>query len=110
MTDYDNTNRISLWLNDRIEKRTHPQLKGNGEIKVEYDYDHESREAIDPVWASAWFDKDMAPEDKKALMGIIQRHNQSSRRPFLSISLTPKEQQNTSQSFQDPDPGDDIPW
>lgn len=85
---YDNSNRVALWFNDKREKATHPHLKGQGE-------------RIGELWASAWFDKEMDPEDAKALMGIIKRHNASSKKPFLSISLQPKESHTK--------PGEDVP-
>lgn len=100
MTDYDNSNRLSLWLNDKREKQTHPHLKGQGETDI-------------GVWVSAWFAQDISDEDKKALMGIVKRHRDASKRPFLSISIQPKDQQQPAQQpaqqsggFED----DDIPF
>lgn len=77
MSDYDNSNRISLWLNDRREKATQPILTGNGETN-------------EPVWANAWFDKELPDSDKRTLMDILKRHNQTTKRPFISISLKAK--------------------
>lgn len=74
MPEYNNANRIALWRNDKREKLTHPHLKGKGETSV-------------PVWANAWFAKDIKDEDKKTLMEIVKRHNKTSDLPFISISL-----------------------
>ncbi len=76
--DYDNSNRIALWMNDKRQEQKHPHLKGSGETDQ-------------PVWASAWFSKDIDDGDKKALMGILKRY--SSKKPFITISLQVKEQQ-----------------
>ena len=100
MTDYDNSNRVSLWFNDKREKQTHPHLKGQGETTM-------------PVWGSAWFTKDLNPDDAKALMGIIKRHASNCKTPFITISLTPKEQpkeepQSPAGSFDDFD--QDVPF
>jgi hypothetical protein len=72
---YDNSNRLALWFNDRREKQTQPHLRGQGE-------------AGGYVWVSAWFSDEIADEDKKLLMQIVKRY--SSKKPFISISLTPK--------------------
>lgn len=88
---YDNTNRLALWLNDKREKATHPHLKGQGETTSQ-------------VWVSAWFSDEISEDDKKALMGILKRYQ--SKKPFLSISMTPKE--NKPQSAPEPRPIDDF--
>ena len=75
---YDNTNKISLWLNDRREKLAHPHLKGQGETDT-------------PVWASAWLADDLPDEDKRTIGEIIKRHRAASKPPFLTVSMTPKE-------------------
>ncbi len=79
---YDNSNRVSLWLNAKRETQTHPHLTGKGETS-------------EPVWASAWFDKDLDPTDAKALMGIIKRHAANTNRPLITVSLKPQEQRET---------------
>lgn len=62
---YDNNDRLAIWKNDRKEKDSHPDYKGNGTVDgVEY-------------WVSAWAKKG----DAKA------------NAPVLSISLTRKEGQ-----------------
>ena len=103
MTDYDNSNRISLWFNDKREKQTQPHIKGQGETTI-------------PVWASAWFTQDLNPEDAKTLMEIIRRHAGNSKKPFLTISLTPKEEKlsdspmTQSSTMPNDDFDDDIPF
>lgn len=62
---YDNNNRLAIWKNDRKEKDSHPDYKGNGTIDgVEY-------------WVKAWAKKGDANPNA----------------PLLSIRVTPKEQQ-----------------
>ena len=77
MSQYDNSNRIAIWPNDRREQQSHPHLKGQGETDA-------------PVWASAWFSDDISDDDKRALAGILKRYD--SKRPFLRISLQPKDE------------------
>jgi hypothetical protein len=72
MSNYDNSNRIALWLNDKREKQTHPHLKGQGETS-------------EAVYASAWFSDDISDDDKKALQAILKRY--TSKKPFISVSL-----------------------
>ena len=60
---YDNTNRGSLFKNDRKEKETHPDLKGSININGQ------------EFWLSGW-SKVTSKGDK-----------------MLSLSVTPKEQQ-----------------
>ena len=80
---YENDNRLAIWKNDRKEKATHPDYKGNGTIDgVEY-------------WVSAWAKK----ADAKA------------NAPVLSISLTRKEGQVVkSTAPATPEFIDDIPF
>ena len=81
MTDYDNTNRGSIWGNDRKETDKHPDFTGSLNV--------EGKE----YWVSAWKRKPDA--NPKA--------------PALSFSVKPKDQQSASQDFQDSG-SDDIPW
>ena len=83
---YDNTNRGSLFKNDRKEKETHPDLKGSINIDgKEY-------------WLSGW-SKITSKGDK-----------------MLSLSVTPKETQVTSRpsapqkAAPAPDFDDDMPF
>ena len=61
MTQYDNTNRGSIWGNDKKEKDTHPDFKGSINVEgVEY-------------WLSAWKRKEGANPKAPALSFSIQR-------------------------------------
>lgn len=71
---YDNSNRFALWKNKDRTEATHPHLTGKGETDKGY-------------WVSAWFSKDISPEDKKLLGQILSRYD--SNKPFISISLKP---------------------
>lgn len=74
MSQYDNTNRGVLFINDRKEKETHPNLKGSINIDgKEY-------------WLSAW--------TKEVQQG--QRAGQK----MISLSVQPKEQQQSQQQTQ----------
>lgn len=99
MSDYDNTNRLSLWLNDKRKEATHPHLTGQGET-------------IEPVYANAWFSKDLSTEDARALQHIIKRYSQTSNKPFLNISLKPKEERAARQTAapyeREPGSDDDL--
>lgn len=94
--NYDNSNRIALWYNDKRQKQNHPHLKGSGNISGEY-------------WVSAWFSKDILPDDQKLLMQILQRY--TSKKPFISISVQSKAQQHTpAPQPTGGDFDDDIPF
>lgn len=86
--NYDNTNRGSIWKNDRKEKDTHPDFKGSVNVDgVEY-------------WVSAWKRKPDA--NPKA--------------PALSFSIQAKEQQGSpsqgapQQGSHNGEFDDDIPF
>jgi hypothetical protein len=64
MTDYDNTNRGSIWKNDKKEKDTHPDFTGSLNV--------DGRE----YWVSAWKRKEGA----------------SPKAPALSFSVKPKDE------------------
>lgn len=88
MSGYDNTNRGQIWPNDKKEKDTHPDFKGDVNVDgVEY-------------WVSAWKRKPDA--NPKA--------------PSLSFALTLKDrQQSASQSSESTneqygDLDDEIPF
>jgi hypothetical protein len=67
MTEYDNTNRGSIWKNDKKEKDSHPDFTGSLNVNgVEY-------------WVSAWKRKEGA----------------SAKAPALSFSVKPKDEQGT---------------
>lgn len=64
--NYDNNNRGGLWKNDRREKETHPQLKGQAEVDGKQ------------YWVSAW------------------TSNGDGNKPIVSLSFTLKEGQASS--------------
>ena len=81
MTQYDNTNRGSIWKNDKKETEKHPDFTGSLNVDgVEY-------------WVSAWKRKPDA--NPKA--------------PALSFSIKPKEQQ-PQQAAPQADFDDPIPF
>ncbi len=83
MSDYDNTNRGSIWKNDKKETENHPDFTGS--INVE------GKE----YWLSAWKRKPDA--NPKA--------------PALSFSVKPKDEQAKPQATQGGgDFDDDIPF
>jgi hypothetical protein len=60
MADFDNTNKGSIWKNDRKEKETHPDFTGSIDVEgVQY-------------WVSAWRRKDGASEKAPALSFSIK--------------------------------------
>lgn len=76
MSQYDNTNRGSIWKNDKKERDTHPDFKGSLNVEgIEY-------------WVSAWRRKPDANPNA----------------PALSFSVQPKDQQSQQQSQQRPAP------
>jgi hypothetical protein len=69
MTEYDNTNRGSIWKNEKKEKDTHPDFTGSLNVGgVEY-------------WVSAWKRKEGA----------------AAKAPALSFSVKPKDDQTQRQ-------------
>lgn len=90
MTEYDNTNRGSIWKNDKKDKDTHPDFTGSLNVGgVEY-------------WVSAWKRKEGA----------------SSKAPALSFSVKPKDEQQAqpqrrgsmSDRAMNDDMNDDVPF
>ena len=85
MTQYDNTNRGSIWGNDKKEKDTHPDFKGSINVEgVEY-------------WLSAWKRKPDANPKAPALSFSIQRKDSDSRNSNDPFADSPK----PSQDFDD---------
>ena len=80
MSNFDNKNRIGLWLNDRRTEQSHSHLSGHGETDA-------------PVWASGYFAKDIAPDDQRLLMDIVKRHRAISNRAFINVTLKAKGEQ-----------------
>lgn len=89
MTEYDNTNRGSIWKNeDMREGKNDPQFKGSLNVDgVEY-------------WVSAW----------------KRKEGSSPKAPVLSFSIKPKEEKSISQRAQatikrpNADMDDEIPF
>jgi hypothetical protein len=90
MADYDNTNRGSVWRNEKKDKDTHPDFTGSLNVAgVEY-------------WVSAWKRKDGA----------------SAKAPALSFSVKPKDDQQAAAQASlkragiqnNADINDDIPF
>lgn len=71
MAEYDNTNSGALFQNDRKEKNSHPDFKGQCTIKTP------DGELVE-YWVSGW--------EKNGRRG-----------PFLSLSFTPKEERKDSE-------------
>lgn len=64
MSKYDNTNRGSIWKNDKKQKDTHPDFRGSLDVEgVEY-------------WVSAWKRKPDANPKAPALSFSIQRKDE----------------------------------
>ena len=84
MADFDNTNRGSIWKNDKKEKDTHPDFTGSLNVGgVEY-------------WVSAW----------------KRRPDASDKAPALSFSVKPKEESKKAGPSRvgNSDMNDDIPF
>lgn len=88
MTQYDETNRGSIWKNDRKERETQPDFTGSLNVDgVDY-------------WVSAW----------------RRKADANPRAPALSFSVKPKEQahdhgmQQARQAAEPTDFDDDIPF
>lgn len=68
MSNYDNSNRGSIWKNEDRKSDAHPQFKGSAEVGgVEY-------------WVSGW----------------LRKPDANPKAPAMSFSFTPKEVQNTA--------------
>ena len=82
MSDFDNTNRGSIWANKNKEAETHPDFKGSINVEgVEY-------------WCNAWKRKEGA----------------SPNAPVLSFSIMKKEDKPTETPVVNNDPNDSIPF
>ena len=80
---YDNTNRGSIWKNDKKETDNHPDFKGTMDVEgVEY-------------WVSAWKRKEGANPNAPALSFTIKAKEDM-----------PKDPQGSNDDFED----DDIPF
>lgn len=93
MADFDNTNRGSIWKNEKKESDKHPDFTGSLNVN-----------GVD-FWVSAWKRKDGA----------------SAKAPALSFAIKPKDEQQAAPASQQPprrpskagrpdDMNDDIPF
>lgn len=91
MSEFDPTNRGSIWKNEKKEKDSHPDFTGSLNVDgVEY-------------WVSAWKKKPGASEKAPSLSFSIQP-KQEARQPAQS---QPKPNRPSSTVV---DESDDIPW
>lgn len=94
MTEYDNTNRGSIWKNDNKETERHPDFKGSINVEgVEY-------------WVSAWKRKEGANPKAPALSFSIKKKEQDSHNQQKSNGYAP----DNSVNQNDGDFDDDIPF
>ena len=88
MTDYTNTNRGSIWKNDKKEKDTHPDFTGKLDVEgVEY-------------WVSAWKRKPDAGPKAPALSFSVKRKDEAPQRERTPAPAAPADE------FAD----DDLPF
>jgi hypothetical protein len=82
MTEYDNTNRGSIWKNDDKREDKHPDFKGSLNVNgVEF-------------WVSAW----------------KRKEGSSPKAPALSFSVKPKEEKPAQRPKSGDDMDDSIPF
>lgn len=96
MSNYDNTNRGSIWANQKKQKESHPEFTGSLNVEgVEY-------------WVSAWKRKPDANPNAPALSFSVKRKDdnsgQSPQQASAAQNAAPQQQQNND--F----PDDDIPF
>lgn len=91
MTEFDNTNRGSIWKNDKKETEKHPDFTGSLNVGgVEY-------------WVSAWKRKPDANPKAPALSFSVKRKDEA-KKPSAPQSTAPSGNQNDE--FFD----DDLPF
>jgi len=81
-TEYDNTNRGSIWKNHKRETDKHPHLTGTLNV--------EGKE----FWVSAW----------------VKDKNANPKAPELTLSIREKDRQDNIVPFQPAVEDDDLPW
>lgn len=92
MADFDNTNRGSIWKNEKKEKDTHPDFTGTLNVGgVEY-------------WVSAWKRKEGAAAKAPALSFSIKPKDEQAARPAAERDVPPKRVASSN------DMNDDIPF
>lgn len=84
---YDNTNRGSIWKNDKKESENHPDFTGNQNVCCP-----KCGEKSD-FWVSAWRRKDGAPDKAPALSFSVkpkEAPRQAQRQPAPSQGAAPR--------------------
>jgi hypothetical protein len=95
MTDYDNTNRGSIWKNDRKDKDTQPDFKGDADVNgVKF-------------WVSAWKRKEGANPKAPALSFKFELKDEQP-----NVAPPPPKKSDPISSGRSPkvDMDDDIPF
>jgi hypothetical protein len=93
--DFDNTNRGSIWKNERKESENHPDFTGSLNVGgVEY-------------WVSAWKRKPDASEKAPALSFTVKPKDEAPRKPDArqSAQSKPQRDEQKSDGFEE-----EIPW
>ena len=80
--EYDNTNRGSIWMNDKKETENHPDFRGILNVNGQ------------DFWVSAWKRKEGA----------------NPKSPALSFSIQPKEESISQMADTSQEPNDSIPF
>lgn len=98
MSNYDETNRGAIWGNDKKEKDTHPDLRGQANIDgVEY-------------WVSAWKrkpgDNPKSPALRFAFTKKEDVHNQGMKQARQAANPPPQQPAQSSFEQSGPDPFD----
>ena len=95
MAEYDNTNRGSIWKNEKKEKDNHPDFTGSLNVNgVEY-------------WVSAWKRKEGAAAKAPALSFSIKPKDEQQ---SISQRATPKRPDPISTGRRNADMDDEIPF
>lgn len=96
MSDFDNTNRGSIWKNKKKEKETHPDFTGTLNVDgVEY-------------WVSAWKRKEGASEKAPALSFTIKLQDEQTKPEARQPSNNVAGNKSSKTGFDDFE--DDIPF
>ena len=75
MPEYDNTNRGSVWINDKKLSDKHPDLSGSLDVDgVEY-------------WVSAWKRKEGANPKAPVLSFSIKRKDEAKKEPKAEVDI-----------------------
>lgn len=79
MAEYDNSNRGSLFVNDRKEKESQPDYRGNVTVVSP------SGESFE-MWISGWKKK---TRDGAAMLSISLRHKEEAQKPAAKAASKP---------------------